>query len=107
MAWRAFMKPKVMPGSLLIQSGNYPSSEINLDISEGKNPAEVKRGKKAELTFADLFTEYLKRHSKPNKRTLKLSKPKIIPEHDNDEALLTDFGVIKEALTLTIQLVVA
>ena len=37
--------------------------------------------------------------AKPNKRTLKLSKPKIIPEHDNDEELLTDFGVIKEALT--------
>lgn len=37
--------------------------------------------------------------AKPNKRTLKLSKPKIIPEHDNDEELLTDYGVIKEALT--------
>ncbi|PSJ18446.1 tyrosine-type recombinase/integrase [Nitrosomonas supralitoralis] len=62
-----------------ITLGRYPDMKIEqarrealriaFEISDGKNPAEVKRGKKAELTFADLFCEYLERHSKPSKRT--------------------------------------
>lgn len=54
---------------MTIEQARRKTMEILHDIAEGKNPAEVKRGKKAELTFADLFTEYLERHSKPNKRT--------------------------------------
>ena len=54
---------------LTIEQARRKAIEIIHDIAEGKNPAEVKRGKKAELTFSDLFNEYLERHSKPNKKT--------------------------------------
>ena len=55
--------------NMTIDQARRKTKEIIHDIAEGKNPAEVKRGKKAELTFFDLFTEYLERHSKPRKRT--------------------------------------
>ena len=54
---------------MTIEQARRKTMEILHDIAEGKNPAEIKRGKKAELTFGDLFNEYLERHSKPTKRT--------------------------------------
>lgn len=55
--------------AMSIENARKNALKISADIAEGKNPAEVKRGLKAELTFADLFNEYLERHSKPNKKT--------------------------------------
>lgn len=54
---------------LTIEQARGKASEINTDIAAGLNPSEVKRGRQAELTFAELFAEYLERHSKPNKKT--------------------------------------
>jgi len=54
---------------LTIEQARGKASEINSAIAKGANPAKVKRGEKAELTFNDLFEEYLERHSKPSKRT--------------------------------------
>ena len=54
---------------LTIEQARGKASEINTDIARGLNPSEVKRGRQAELTFAELFAEYLERHSKPNKKT--------------------------------------
>jgi integrase len=54
---------------MTIEQARRKTIEIMHDIAEGKNPAEIKRGKKAELTFFDLFTEYMERHSKPRKKT--------------------------------------
>lgn len=54
---------------MTIEQARKKTKEIIHDIAEGKNPAEIKRGKKAELTFIELFDEYLQRHSKPNKKT--------------------------------------
>ena len=63
-----------------ITLGRYPDMKIEqarrealriaVDISDGKNPAEVKRGRKEELTFSELFAEYLERHAKPKKKRL-------------------------------------
>lgn len=62
-----------------VKIGAYPAmtpeqartraNDVNADIAKGLNPAEVKRGRKAELTFAQLFADYLERHSKRTKRT--------------------------------------
>lgn len=52
-----------------IEQARRKAAEINSDIAKGLNPGEVKRGRKAELTFSDLFADYLERHAKPNKRT--------------------------------------
>jgi len=54
---------------LTIEQARGKAAEINSAIAKGTNPALVIRGEKAELTFNDLFSEYLERHSKPNKKT--------------------------------------
>lgn len=54
-----------------IEQARRRTKEIIHEIAEGKNPAEIKRNFKEELTFAELFTEYLERHSKPKKKTWK------------------------------------
>lgn len=56
---------------MTIEQARRKAAEITTLILEGKNPAEVKRQRKSELTFAELFTEYLERHAKPRKRTWK------------------------------------
>lgn len=54
---------------MTIDQARRKTMEINLSISDGNNPAEVKRGAKAEMQFSDLFFEYIQRHSKLNKKT--------------------------------------
>jgi integrase len=54
---------------LTIEQARRKATTINSDIANDVNPGEVKRGRKAELTFSALFAEYLERHSKPNKKT--------------------------------------
>jgi len=61
---------------MTIEQARRKAAEINSDIANDLNPSEVKRGRKAELTFADLFAEYLERHSKPNKKTWAEDKSK-------------------------------
>lgn len=56
------------PG-MSIDQARRKTMEINLSISEGNNPAEVKRSAKAEMQFRDLFFEYIERHAKVNKKT--------------------------------------
>ena len=54
---------------LSIEQARGKASDLNSAIANGINPAQVKRGLKAELTFSELFSDYLERHSKPNKKT--------------------------------------
>jgi len=61
---------------LSIEQARGKASEINSAIAKGANPARIKRGERAELTFTDLFEEYLERHSKPNKKTWDEDKAK-------------------------------
>jgi len=67
---------------LTIEQARGKASEINSAIAKGANPARIKRGERAELTFNDLFEEYLERHSKPNKKTWDEDKAK----YDNNLA---------------------
>jgi integrase len=62
-----------------IKIGRYPdltvdkaramAMTLNAEISSGTNPAELKRGRRAEMTFGELFKLYYKNHSLPNKKT--------------------------------------
>lgn len=54
---------------LTIEQARGKASELNSSIANGINPNEIKRGRKAELTFAELFSEYMKHHSKLKKKT--------------------------------------
>lgn len=63
---------------LTVEQARRRAAEINSDVAHGLNPGEVKRGRKAELTFGELFAEYLERHSKPNKKTWTEDQSKYI-----------------------------
>jgi integrase len=54
---------------LTIEKARGKASEINSAIASGANPADAKRGRAAELTFAELFSQYIQRHAKLHKRT--------------------------------------
>lgn len=54
---------------MTIEQARRKASTINAAIEGGANPAEAKRAHKAELTFGDLFDEYIARHAKPSKLT--------------------------------------
>ena len=56
---------------MTIEQARRKTLEINLAISEGNNPAEIKRIARAEVVFNYLFSEYIERHSKLNKKTWK------------------------------------
>lgn len=47
------------------------TKEIHAAIARNENPAQVKRTNKAEMTFEELFYEYLEKHAKVKKRTWK------------------------------------
>jgi hypothetical protein len=54
---------------MTIEQARRKAAEINAAIEGGANPAQAKRAHKAQLTFADLFADYIERHAKPNKKT--------------------------------------
>lgn len=54
-----------------VKEARKQAAKINGAIADGKNPANVKRILRAELTFEDLFYEFLEKHSKVKKRTWK------------------------------------
>ncbi|SFA75105.1 Site-specific recombinase XerD [Collimonas sp. OK607] len=56
---------------MTIEQARRLAANVNLAIESGANPAEVKRSRRAEMTFGELFAEYLERHSKLRKRTWK------------------------------------
>lgn len=56
-------------GGITIDQARRLAAFINAKAAEGVNLAEVKRAHRAERTFAELFTEYLERHAKHQKRT--------------------------------------
>lgn len=47
------------------------AKEIHAAIARNENPAQIKRARKAEMIFDDLFYEYLEKHAKVKKRTWK------------------------------------
>ena len=61
---------------LTIEQARGKAASINSAIAHGENPADKRRQDRREMTFGQLFTEYLQRHAKLNKRTW-----------DEDEAL--------------------
>lgn len=62
-----------------LKLGSYPElhidhardavAEMNGTIAKGNNPADSRRLKRAELTFSELFDDFMEFHSKPHKKT--------------------------------------
>ncbi len=56
---------------LSIEQARGKAGEINGMIAQGKNPNDLRRAEHAEMTFGELFTDYLERHAKSHKRSWK------------------------------------
>ncbi|MHB8248002.1 MAG: tyrosine-type recombinase/integrase [Acidithiobacillus sp.] len=56
--------------AVTIETARTKAAEIINDIARGTNPAEQKRIKKAEMTFADLFTAWVKDCTAREKKSL-------------------------------------
>ncbi|MGE4530928.1 MAG: tyrosine-type recombinase/integrase [Acidithiobacillus sp.] len=56
--------------AVTIETARTATAKIINDIAAGTNPAEQKRIKKAEMTFSDLFTEWLKDGQAKGKKSL-------------------------------------
>ena len=54
---------------LSIEQARGKAAEVNASIAQGENPNDKRRSKRAELTFEDLFNEYIVRHAKLHKKT--------------------------------------
>lgn len=52
-----------------IEQARRQTAEVNAAVEGGANPAQVKRAHKGELSFGELFKQYIERHAKVNKRT--------------------------------------
>jgi integrase len=53
---------------LPVEQARAEAQKLTGEIAGGKNPQDAKRAARGELTFGDLFTDYLERHAKPYKR---------------------------------------
>ncbi|WP_394809194.1 tyrosine-type recombinase/integrase [Nitrosomonas sp.] len=54
---------------MTIEKARLEAARIAGDIASGKNPAAIKRGTREELTFAELFGDYMEQYSRHNKKT--------------------------------------
>ncbi|SDG98270.1 Site-specific recombinase XerD [Paraburkholderia steynii] len=61
---------------LTVEKARTRAAAMNGEIATGVNPAELKRVRRAEMTFGDLFDKYYKDHSLPNKKTAAEDKDK-------------------------------
>ncbi|AHN73069.1 recombinase XerD [Pandoraea pnomenusa] len=62
---------------LTIDKARASATNLNADIANGVNPAELKRGRRAEMTFGDLFDQYYRNHALPHKKTAAEDKQKF------------------------------
>lgn len=62
---------------LTVDKARAQAMNLNADIANGANPAELKRGRRAEMTFGNLFDQYYKNHSVPHKKTYDEDKQKF------------------------------
>lgn len=61
---------------LTVDKARAQAMNLNADIANGTNPAELKRTRRGEMTFRDLFIRYYNEHSIPHKKTADEDKQK-------------------------------
>ncbi len=54
---------------LTVEKARKDAAQVLASIASGANPAEAKRAHRGEMTFDDLFKEYIRRHAKIHKKT--------------------------------------
>lgn len=61
---------------MTIEQARKQATHLNAEIAAGKNPAELERAKRAEMTFGEFWKEYMERYSRIRK------KPRTIQEDE-------------------------
>lgn len=84
-SWSVFRRTKAGPPQR-VTLGKYPEMTIEQArrqaaiivqaIQAGGDPAAIRRAHREEITFHDLFEQYIERHAKPRKRTWKEDETK-------------------------------
>jgi integrase len=84
-AWSVFRRTKGGP-PIRVSLGRYPEMTIeqarkkaatfSQEIQAGGDPAAIRRANREEMTFRELFEQYIERHAKPRKRTWKEDETK-------------------------------
>lgn len=54
---------------LTVEQARKRAREIKVELSNGENPNDKLKQQRQEMTFGDLFTEYMERHAKVKKRS--------------------------------------
>ena len=54
---------------ITLKKARQLAAQLNGELASGANPADRKRAFRSEMTFDELWKEYLRRHAKPNKRS--------------------------------------
>lgn len=54
---------------LTVEQVRKEAERLNADFAKGENPADKKRHQRQEMTFGELFAEYMERHAKAKKRS--------------------------------------
>ena len=52
-----------------VEQARKKCREAKVELAEGRNPNDALRQERQEMTFADLFSQYMERHAKVRKRT--------------------------------------
>ena len=52
-----------------VEQARKKAREAKVELAEGRNPNDALRQERQEMTFADLFSQYMERHAKVRKRT--------------------------------------
>ena len=56
---------------MTIENARNEAQKIIVEMISGKNPNETKKSIQSEISFGDMFTLFMERYSKPNKKTWK------------------------------------
>lgn len=57
--------------SITVEQARVMAEQINASLAKGTSVAETKRQERREMSFDKLFSEYIEKHAKPNKKTWK------------------------------------
>ena len=54
---------------ITVEQARKKAREAKVELADGRNPNDALRQERQEMTFADLFSQYMERHAKVRKRT--------------------------------------
>ena len=72
-------------GEISVDEARNRATKLNAEIADGDNPAHGRRVARAEMTFGELFYQYLERHAKVNTKRWREAESKFKQYCDRDD----------------------